>query len=250
MMVIKPHLALGLGLATLLKRQWRVVALSLGVVAISSAIASAILGFGIWAAFLDGASAAGGNMEEGHYPLFRMTSVYAAAFTAGASADLALAVHAAAAAVGVGSIVLAFSMGWPIARFLAVSLFASLSISPYNYDYDMPALAIALALLLPCIKQFALLHEHILLILSGWLCTGWGWAIYIWFQDGTEYEARKWLSLGGVGFCVMWLVVWRILLRAHAHETGRRWPVRPGGSILDHAWPRLRALRPRSGLPR
>jgi hypothetical protein len=220
LMVIKPHLAVGLGCLVLFARQWRVLAIALAVVAATSVASGVILGMEVWTAFLEATRTAGDNMEAGLYQMFRMTSVYAALHTMGASAEVALAIHAGVALLAVASIAWALRLGWSGARLLGVSVLASLAISPYNYDYDMPALAIAIALLAPCLMRHASRSERIMLLFSGWLCTGWGWATYIFFHDDTAFDAREWLSLGGVGFCLLWITTWRVLMRAHAAETG------------------------------
>jgi hypothetical protein len=221
LMVIKPHLAVGLGCLSLFARQWRVLAVALAVVAATSVASGVIFGKEVWTAFLDATEAAGDNMEAGLYPLFRMTSVYAALYTIGAPAAVALAVHSGVALLAVASIAGALHLGWSGARLLGVSVLASLAISPYNYDYDMPALAIAIALLAPCVLRHSSVVERIMLLSCGWLCTGWGWAMYVFLvEPGTPYDAREWLSLGGVGFCLLWITTWRVLMRAHAAETG------------------------------
>jgi hypothetical protein len=214
LMVVKPHLAIGLGLLVLFAGRWRVLAVALAVVAISTLAATAVLGLGIWPAFLDGTRAAGENMEAGLYKLFRMTSVYAALFSMGVGAGAALALHLAVAAAGIGAVLLALRRDWPASRVLGVAVFATLAVSPYNYDYDLAALAVGLALLSPDLVRHALPVERALLLLSGWICTGWGWVVYIFLSDGSGAGGESWVSLGGLGFVVMGLTVWRILLRA------------------------------------
>ncbi len=101
LMVLKPHLAGGLALLSLLKRRWTVIATATVIVVISLAISTGVFGPGIWVAFLHGAREAGRFLLGGAYPLFRMSSIYAAVRSFGVPASLALAANFAVALGGV-----------------------------------------------------------------------------------------------------------------------------------------------------
>lgn len=217
-MIIKPHLALGLGFLMLITRQWRMFAAAMLVVVVSSVLATLVFGPEVWGAFLKGTKAAGNNMERGLYPLFRMTSVYAASFTLGATPKLALILHVSVAAVAVVLVIAALRMGWPMARVLGVTIFTTLSISPYNYDYDMPVLGIGLALLAPDLMRYARLSERLAICATVWLCTGTGLFIVRYLIEGGPWNPRRYLALGGVGMVLTAILVWTILLRAHRAE--------------------------------
>ena len=148
LLVIKPHLAVGLAIYVLLDRRWTVIGVAALTVVATSALAALVLGPSVWPAFLAAAGTAGHNLALGLYPMFRMTSPYAALRTLGLAAPAAMLAQVAVALTAIGGIVVAIRR-LPARFALGFAVFASLLISPYCYDYDLPALAVALALLLP-----------------------------------------------------------------------------------------------------
>lgn len=210
LMVLKPHLAVGLGVLTLLQRRWSVLALGFAVVGAACLLSTLLLGAEVWPAFFEGARLAKINMAAGIYPLYRMTSVYATLFSLGLSAQLALALHVCGTLLAFGSILVALRRNWPPARALGVTMLATLAFSPYNYDYDMTILTLGLALLAPDLMRHSLPWERFALLAAAWLCTGWGMLLRN--VKGDSYDS-VWLSLGGLGFVLTCALCWRILLR-------------------------------------
>ncbi len=215
LMVLKPHLGVALGFLALMTRQWAMLGLATAVVVVSSLGAGMLFGAEIWPAFLTATRSASANMADGLYPLFRMTSVYALLSSFGLDAGLAFAVHGLCALAALATVTWAVRQGWSRACCLGVSALATLMISPYNYDYDMPILAIGFALLAPVLSRHACGGEKILLWVGSWICTGWGWlAAQLFQEEETFARSRDLPSLGAAGLLLVFILVWRILLRA------------------------------------
>lgn len=233
LLVIKPHLALGIGFLVLISRQWRMLIWAAAVVLISSLLATLAFGPGIWTAFLSGARAAGQNMGLGIYPFFRMTSVYALLFTLGLSPSVAFAGQVVSAGLALTLIGASLWCRWPLRRVLGVACIATLAISPYNYDYDMPALGIAFALLARDLIAFGHPVERALIWASCWLCAGSGLFTAFYLndpKDGELFDGRNWLALGSLGFLLMAVLIFRVLLRAgKAESVSQTAPALPTG---------------------
>lgn len=173
LMVIKPHLALGLGLFLLLARRWAEAALALAVVGASALLSTLAFGIGIWPAFLNGLQESKLFLEAGLYPLYRMVSVYAGLRTLGAGAGLALGLHLLMALGGLAMLVLAVVRKWQAERVLAVAILASLTVSPYLYDYDLTLLALVLAL--SAGDLLAVHSRRVVLVILGLVCVAGGY---------------------------------------------------------------------------
>jgi len=220
LLVIKPHLGLGLGIYALASLQWRVLALAMGIVLASSALATVVLGADIWAAFLGGAAQAGDALRTEFYPLFRMTSIYAALNSLGASATVALWAQIALGLAACLAIAIAVRRGLPARQTLAMACFTSALVSPYLYDYDMVVTGIGLALIAGDIFVRSAIYERFLLLALVWVVGGWG-MIHALASAGLAWEqraanARETLSYGAFAYILVLLLVWRILRRPAA----------------------------------
>ena len=147
-MVIKPHVGLGLGLWSIFSRRWTMAVTSLIVVAVIVLLSLGLLGADVWRAFLGATKEASGLLAEGRYPHFRMASVYSTFRSLNASADVAFAAQVASALTGLAAIVLA-AIKLNARAGMAVALFMVPTFSPYMYDYDLVLYGPAFALLLP-----------------------------------------------------------------------------------------------------
>jgi hypothetical protein len=174
LMAIKPHLGVALGLLALLQRRWTVLGIAIAVVLASCAMATLVLGVRVWPAFFSGVAAAGGYLREGLFPLYRMSSVYAAVRSFGALPHTAMAVHILAAVLALGLVFLGWRKGMRRNRLLALTCFATLFVSPYNYDYDLACLAAAVALILPEFLARARGGEIVAFYGLAWIGTGAG----------------------------------------------------------------------------
>lgn len=176
LMVIKPHLAVGLVALTLLRRRYSVIAWAAGCVAATSLLATLALGPGVWSHFLKGAHEAGAVLQSGSLHFFRMTSVYTASRTLGIGYGPAMALHAGVAALG-------FVALWWLSRarvgeeiVLGFAVLTTLLVSPYVYDYDFTIFGVALALLAPALAQSHRAAETLLVWAAAWVVCGWGFA--------------------------------------------------------------------------
>jgi len=211
LMVIKPHLAVAFALHALMSRRWN-VALMAGLIVVStSLLATAVLGFEVWTAFLGGVKEAGGFLAGGLYPHYRMVSGYAMARSLGFSATVGTAVQlalAAAAIIATATAVTRFTQRQAI----GVAAIASLMISPYAYDYDLPVFGVGVALLLGDLKRHGTLRERFALyafVLSVQV-TAFALAVRADFQDS---HAAMPVSIGCFAVTATLAMAWRILER-------------------------------------
>jgi hypothetical protein len=163
-MVIKPHLAIAMGVYMLVTHRWLALATATTVVLASSLLCTLVFGWPIWSAWLGAIRESAGFLEQGLYPLVRMISTYAALARAGLPAGVAFWTQAAVAGLALASVVLAIRMvaarKLPPAFALGMAVMTSVMISPYAYDYDLPMVGIGIALLLPGLAQVASTRER------------------------------------------------------------------------------------------
>jgi hypothetical protein len=217
LMVIKPHLVLAMGVSVLVARRWAVVAWAAVVVIVTSGLATLAFGPQIWSAFLGGAAEASGFLKEGDYPLFRMTSLYAALETLGVPGRLALPLQGALAVAACAAVAVATIRLSDPRQVLAVALLGSLLVSPYGYDYDLTLLGVALALIAPDFLARAGDRDVLALVLMSWLATGSGLAVVTIFGSGDPASVldrdTDYLSAGFYGYAGVLLVLARAFLR-------------------------------------
>lgn len=178
LMIIKPHLAAGSALLALLGKRTAALAIAATVVVATALLSTAILGVGIWPAFINAVHEATALLAGGHYPLFRMTSIYACVQSFGFDAGTALAVHAIGAVIAVLGIIGLWLKATNPRLVMAGTMVGSLFISPYNYDYDLSILGLAIAYVLPDLLARTRSWEIVLLGGGTWLTTGWGILVY------------------------------------------------------------------------
>ena len=174
LMIIKPQLAIGMTVLALISRRWNTLAIAAGVVAVTSLLATLAFGSGIWLAFADGAREASLFLQSGLYPLFRMTSIYAALYTFGVPAGIALAVQGFSFVAACFLIGYAWAKNWGPRRIAGIAALASLFMSPYAFDYDLPMFGIAIAFLMSDIAMHSSNKEKLFLLLLSWIACGWG----------------------------------------------------------------------------
>ncbi|MFN3819348.1 glycosyltransferase family 87 protein [Blastomonas sp.] len=233
LMIIKPHLAVAVALMTVGERRWPVVLRAGAVVVIALLVPTLVFGPTIWEAFLDGVAQSASFLREGYYPLFRMTSLYAAAFTLGAGAQLAMGIQAAGALAAIAALVLLRRAAIAPHRMAAAVCCATVFISPYNYDYDLTIIGLAVAFVLRDVLQRSSKFEQAALVAAVWAGTGYGLFCSI-VRDGdggpqmagaADLSGPE-LSLMGPILLLIIAAVVRILARAPRTElqTGQRHP--------------------------
>lgn len=239
LMIIKPHLAVTMGLFALAAPRWRVVAWAAAMVFLTSLLATIAFGPEVWRAFLDGTAAAKGNLAQGSYPLYRMTSVFAAVKSLGFGAGAALLAHLAVAFAALATVVwLARFSGWAPRRTLGFTLLLSLVISPYSYDYDTTIMAMGLAVLAPDLVNGGRPGERALLLALAWATGGAGMCMTLFARgEGMRYGIDWFpLSVGAYVYLPLIALVWLILARLQAEE---RAPLAargaPAGQASRHA---------------
>lgn len=175
LLIIKPHLAVGLALLTLIRRDWRTVILAFVVIVASSLAVIPVFGEEIWTAFLGAVAEAKIFLIHGFYPFNRMVSIYAAAHTFGAPASIASGLQIIAATAIISLIVVSALLRWaPQRHLLALAVIAPLYISPYLYDYDLTFLGVSLALVMPDLMRHGTAREIVLLLSLSWISSGYG----------------------------------------------------------------------------
>lgn len=228
LMVIKPHLAVGSALLALLGKRIAVLAIAAAVVIVTSLLATTILGVGIWTAFLNAVRESTALLEGGHYPLFRMTSIYACVRSFGFDAGTAMGVHAIGAVIAMLGIVGLWIKAKDSRLVMAGTMVGSLFISPYNYDYDLAILGLAIAYVLPALLARARLWESVLLCGLTWLTTGWGIVIYSIVVSGGRTDPSGigndtvYWSLPAIGLTLLVIASASILRRQPLPAAGQR----------------------------
>jgi len=159
-MVIKPHLAISVGVYLLATRRWVAITTAAMVVLVSSLLCTLVFDVHIWTAWLGAIREAAGFLERGMYPLHRMISGYAALRKTGVSSAGAFWGQIVVACLALLAVVLAVARRVSPPFALGVSAMVSVMISPYAYDYDLPIVGIGLALLLPDLARMASARER------------------------------------------------------------------------------------------
>ena len=219
LMVIKPHLAVGSALLALLGKRIATLAIAATVVIVTSILCTALGGAGIWTAFMAAVRESTTLLEAGHYPLFRMTSIYACLRSFGFDAATALGVHALGALIALFGIVTLWIRAADSCLVMAGTMVGSLFISPYNYDYDLAILGLAIAYVLPGLLARARAWESVLLCGLVWLTTGWGILVYAIALSGGRRDPSGigndtvYWSVSAIGLIVLVIAAAAILRR-------------------------------------
>ncbi len=213
LMAIKPHLALGVGLWSLLDRRWGMAVQSFAVIGIFAALATLVFGTGVWAAALGGMAETADALHDGRFPLFRMTSLYAFGLSVGFGHAAALSLHVTGVAAALGALVLLSRAKLPPRVLMGAGVVVSALISPYNYDYDLAMLAAAACLLIDTVMRHASKAEQytiaaVILIIGTY---GFSLTAIVDFLINDDFVQP--VSLSGpmlfIGGIVVFRVVWR-----------------------------------------
>jgi hypothetical protein len=220
LMAIKPHLALGVGIWSLLDRRWGMAVQSFAVIGILAALATLVFGTGIWAHALGGMAETADVLHEGRFPLFRMTSLYAFGMSFGLGHAVALTLHLTGVFAAIGALVLLSRAKLPPRVLMGAGVFVSALISPYNYDYDLAMLAAAACLLIDAVMRHASKTERytivaaILIIATYWFFMTIVFSIIVSFgliivnEDTVQRVSLSGPVLFAIGI-ILFRVIWR-----------------------------------------
>lgn len=174
LMIIKPHLAAGIAVLSLISKRWSTLGVALLTVALTLIVSTIIFGPGIWLAFAEGVKDASRLLALGAFPSFRMTSIYATLHEFGVPSTIALIIQLLIALAACSTIAISYIKLKNPRHIIGMTATASLYISPYSYDYDLTLLGIAVAALLPYIASRAKPIEMSVLFFLSWAACGWG----------------------------------------------------------------------------
>ncbi|MEM6740062.1 MAG: glycosyltransferase family 87 protein [Pseudomonadota bacterium] len=173
LMVLKPHLGVGLGLWGLLTLRWPLVSAAVLTALAASAAATLAFGPGLWAVFLGAVGEAGAHLEAGNYRNYRMGSIHATLTSLGVAHGQAAVAQASVALAAILAVALA-ARRLPLRPALAVTLMATPLFSPYLYDYDLALYGPALALLLPELDRAGSRALALPIVVCAWIGGGTG----------------------------------------------------------------------------
>lgn len=217
LMVIKPHLGLGIGLHALFGGRWAVLGSAVGVALAFGALATLALGPGIWSAFLTGVSQARDALAGDFYPLYRMASLYALLQGLGLSPAAALTAQALLALGVTLGMARALHRGLPRRWTLAMACFASTLVSPYLYDYDLVLALVGGALVAGDVLARSDLADRLLLLCLCWIAGGWGLFHALLTMDLSLDERARGMqgviAFGALAYLLLLGNLWRILRR-------------------------------------
>lgn len=219
-MIIKPHLAIGLGWLLVLRRDFSLILIIFFIIICTSLFATLFFGIGIWVSFGSALSESSASMQQGNFNLYRMVSVYSSVYTlTDGYYMLSLSLHLLFMIVALAAVTYSCYLNWSLNRILALSCFATLAVSPYAYDYDSVILAVGIALVSQDLIETTNRLEKVAFFVSGWLTTGWGLLTVVYIQDVfLDGEAETFISMGGFGYIIFFILFWIFLSRASLND--------------------------------
>ena len=209
LMVIKPHLGLGLGIWSIFALRWVMALMAVIVAATAFSASLRILGPSVWDAFVAATKEAGGLLAEGRYPHFRMASVYASLRSLGVEAGPAFTAQIASACVGLFGTALA-AIRLNARAGLAVALFMAPSVSPYMYDYDLVIYGPAFALLLAELDRDGQRFKAVPAMALAWIAGGTG---LVQNTRGAADGAMAQTTFAGIAALLLGVYVFGVLWR-------------------------------------
>lgn len=216
LMVIKPHLAVTFGLASLLKRRWSVIAIAAVSALFVCALATLAFGIEIWPAYRAAVKENIGFLDKGYFPTARMVTAYAVVQSLNLGSSLAFAAQTL-----VTVLVLAANVHLGLKKDLRTALgFALVTapmISPYAYDYDTPIATVGLALVIASIIRHSGKGERSLIYILGILMSGSGLfsrfpQMFAGYLTGSAWANP--ITFAAIFYVALAMILYRVLLRA------------------------------------
>jgi Glycosyltransferase family 87 len=161
LMIIKPHLALGIAFFCLIEKKWGVICVAGITSAVLVLIATFWFGANVWESFAIGIAEIGRRLADGDLPLAKMTSVYASLSSAGVSHTIASSLQILSFLICLSVIFWAHCLKLETKMLMGISIFCSLGLAPYVFYYDWTILAVGFALLLPALSEVTNLAQRI-----------------------------------------------------------------------------------------
>ncbi|MCF7700252.1 glycosyltransferase family 87 protein [Loktanella sp. M215] len=221
LMAIKPHLALGVGIWSLLDRRWGMAVQSFAVIGIFAALATLVFGTGVWAAALGGMAETADALHDGRFPLFRMTSLYAFGLSVGFGHAAALSLHVTGVAAAIAALILLSRANLSPRVLMGAGVFVSALVSPYNYDYDLAMLAAAACLLIDAVMRHGSKTERytiaaaILIIATYWFFMTIVFGIIVSFGlIVVDEDTPQRVSLSGPVLFASGIILFRVIWRS------------------------------------
>ena len=148
LMIIKPHLALGVPIALIIWRRWTALACAAGAALGLVALSYIIFGWDVWAAFFANVHNSREALEEGAAGFTKLQSAFAVARWLGFSVATAYIVQGVVAALAIFTLIRARRQGVSAATERSLIVLASLLMTPFLLFYDMIILVLPLAWML------------------------------------------------------------------------------------------------------
>jgi Glycosyltransferase family 87 len=148
LMIIKPHLALGVPIALIIWRRWTALTCAAGAALGLIALSYLIFGWDVWVAFFANAHNSREALEEGAAGFTKLQSAFAVARWLGFSVAPAYIVQGVAAALAIFMLIQAQRQGVSAATERSLIVLAGLLMTPFLLFYDMIILVLPLAWML------------------------------------------------------------------------------------------------------
>lgn len=223
LMSIKPHLAVAFAVYLVATGRWGVMLSAAATIVLTSALATLLLGIDVWVAFFSAMAEAKTFLSMGLYPLYRMVSLYATAFTLGAPASVGFVLQGLQAVGALVVVGVVARSGFSVRQSLGITAVAGLMISPYAYDYDLPLAGVGLALLASDIRRLASTVESLVIYIAVAIAGGYGIIGFLYLREthGSEVLPGDYpLAIGALCLLVVLVILLRVLFRDR-HQQAR-----------------------------
>lgn len=145
LMVMKPHLALGIPVALIVTRRWRTLAWAAASSVCLVVLSYVLFGWETWLGFFNVSHSARETLENGAVSYWKMQSAFAVARILGADVATAYVLHGIVAICALCALVWALRRPISAASERSIVVLACLLITPFSLTYDMLLLALPLA---------------------------------------------------------------------------------------------------------
>ncbi len=156
LLVYKPHFGVLLPFLFLVTKNWRAFAGAALSASLFIASSFAVFGTAPWLMFLENLTLVRSLLESGYLPWPKIPSWFVTFRYLGVPQPTAYALHAAIALSVCAAALRAWRRSGPVELKLALTVLATISVSPYMFDYDLVLLALPIALVADYGRRHAL----------------------------------------------------------------------------------------------